>query len=263
MEKTNTRQKQSDTLFLKKLPVPAEKILMTKVNFEDTFDIYLFTEETGENFSRLSEFISFLKYNRVNLPYKFSYVSRGDNLIPELTLNQNILMDFSPDSLTASKEMQFQDFLKEAHNSSLEKLYHKVALPNELPLHADAQMRKVSALIKALVCEGQFIFLEEPERDLDSESAALFIETLKERVARSRQNVFIFSHDLNLWMPHVNYHVRREKDYSFSIQKIVRDWTWKKGRDDFYKKGVAGEENAGLNFRLPESLKKISEKKTA
>lgn len=235
---------------------------MTKVNFEDTFDIYLFTEETGENFSRLSEFISFLKFNRVNLPYKFSYVSRGDNLIPELTLNQNILMDFSPDSLTASKEMQFQDFLKEPSNTTLEGLYHKVALPNELPLHADAQMRKVSALIKALVCEGQFIFLEEPERDLDSETVALFIAALKEIITRTKQNVFIFSHDLNLWMPHVNYHVRREKDYSFSIQKIVRDWTWKKERDEFYKKTPASEETAGLNFRMP-AARKIPTKKTA
>ncbi len=236
---------------------------MSKVNFEDTFDIYLFTEETGENFSRLSEFIGFLKFNRVNLPYKFSYVSRGDNLIPDLTLIQNILMDWSPNSLTASKDMQFQDFLKEAHHSTLEHLYQKVVLPNELPLHANAQMRKVSALLKSLVCEGQFIFLEEPERDLDSETIALFIAALKETIGRHKQNVFIFSHDLNLWMPHVNYHVKRERDYSFSIQKIVRDWNWKNEREQFYKP-AAVEEKSGLKFQLPASYKKIgSEKKTA
>lgn len=236
---------------------------MTKVNFEDTFDIYLFTEETGENFSRLSEFISFLKFNRVNLPYKFSYVSRGDNLIPDLTLIQNILMDWSPNSLTASKDMQFQEFLKEPHNSTLEHLYQKVALPNELPLHADAQMRKVSALLKAVVCEGQFIFLEEPEKDLDQETVSIFIAALRESIGRHKQNVFIFSHDLNLWMPHVNYHVKREKDYSFSIQKIVRDWNWKKDRDQFYQPAAAAEES-GLKFHLPGPLKKkISEKKSA
>lgn len=236
---------------------------MVKVNFEDTFDIYLFTEETGENFSRLSEFISFLKFNKVNLPYKFSYVSRGDNLIPELTLNQNILMDFSPNSLTASKETQFQDFLKEPHNASLEKLYQKVCLPNELPPHADAQMKKVSSLLKALVCEGQFIFLEEPERDLDPETIAIFVSTLKEMIGRNKQNVFIFSQDLNLWLPHVNYHVKRERDYSFTIQKIAKDWAWKQSREEFYKKGNQ-EETSQLNFRLPKSLtKKTSEKKSA
>lgn len=235
---------------------------MAKANFDDTFQIYLFTEETGENFSRLSEFISFLKFNRVNLPYKFAYVSRGDNLIPELSLIDNILMDFSPDSLTASKQAQFQDFLKEPQNETLLKLYHKVALPNDLPQHADAQMKKVSALLKALINEGQFIFLEEPERDLDAETVALFIAALKDQIARNRQNVLLFSHDLNLWMPHVNYHVKREPDYSFSLQKIARDWTWKKEREDFYKQLPAQESN-DLKFSLPDSLKKISEKKTA
>jgi hypothetical protein len=232
---------------------------MTKANFEDTFEIYLFTEETGGNFSRLSEFISFLKFNRVNLPYKFSYVSRGDNLIPELTLNQNILMDFSPNSLTASKEMQFQDFLKEPHNTTLEKLYQKVALPNELPLHTDAQMKKVSSLLKALVCEGQFIFLEEPERDLDPETMGLFIAALKEKIRKNKQNVFIFSLNLNLWLPHVNYHVERERDYGFSILKNVRDWDWRKEREDFYRNSAAGAEaveGEGLIFNLRDTLKK-------
>lgn len=232
---------------------------MTKANFEDTFEIYLFTEETGGNFSRLSEFISFLKFNRVNLPYKFSYVSRGDNLIPELTLNQNILMDFSPNSLTASKEMQFQDFLKEPHNKTLEKLHQKVALPNDLPLHADAQMKKVGSLLKALVCEGQFIFLEEPERDLDSETMGLFIAALKERIRRNKQNVFIFSLNMNLWLPHVNYHVKRERDYGFSIQKNVRNWDWRKEREDFYRKNAASTdplEGEVLIFNLRDTLKK-------
>lgn len=237
---------------------------MAKANFEDTFDIYLFTEETGENFSRLSEFISFLKFNRVNLPYKFSYVSRGDNLIPDLTLNENILMDFSPNSLTASKEMQFQDFLKESHNDSLEKLYQKVVLPNELPANADTQMRKVGSLLKSLVCEGQFIFLEEPERDLDPETVAIFISALKEMISRNKQNVFIFSHDLNLWIPHVSFHVKREADFSFTIQKMARNGMWKQSRDEFYKKSEPQEASTHLKFHLPAAkTKKLADKKSA
>ena len=138
---------------------------MTKVNFEENFQIYLFTDSGPENnFSKLNEFLSFLKYSRGNLPFKFSYVSRGDGLIPELTLNENILMNFSPNSLTAGREFQFQEFLKEQPNQDLEKLYQKIGVPHELPEQCDAQMRKVSSLIKSLIFEGQFIFLEEPER---------------------------------------------------------------------------------------------------
>lgn len=236
--------------------------MMTKVNFEETFEIYLFTENGPENnFSKLNEFLSFLKFNKVNLPYKFSYVSRGDGLIPELTLNENILMDFSPNSLTAGREFQFQEFLKEQPNRDLEKLYQKIANPHELPTQADAQMRKVSSLIKSLIFEGQFIFLEEPEKDLNEECISLFINSLKDHIARNKQNVFIFSHHLNLWMPHVHQHVKREIDQSFSANKISKNWAWNKEKDLFYapiKHDVTIKEN--LLFKIP---KKNTGKKSA
>lgn len=235
---------------------------MTKVNFEETFEIYLFTENGAENnFSKLNEFLSFLKYSRANLPYKFSYVSRGDGLIPELTLNENILMNFSPDSLTAAREFQFQEFLKEQPNRDLEKLYQKIGVPDELPSRADAQMRKISSLIKSLIFEGQFIFLEEPEKDLDEECISLFISSLKDHIARNKQNVFIFSHQLNLWMPHIHQHVKREKDLSFSATKISKNWEWNKEKDLFY--ALAKKEdfkNKGLLFNIP---KKNTGKKSA
>jgi ABC-type lipoprotein export system ATPase subunit len=213
----------------------ADRDLMAKVNFEETFEIYLFTKQEKENnFSKLSEFLSFLKFNRLSLPYKFSYVSRGDGLIPELSLNENILMDFSPNSLTASKEFQFQEFLKEEGNRPLEDLYQKIFLPHELPRNSDAQMRKVSALIKSLIFEGQFIFLEEPEIDLDEESIALFIAALKDRIEKHKQNIFIFSHNVNLWGPHAHQLVRREKNFSFATENISKTYQWKKERDQFF-----------------------------
>jgi ABC-type multidrug transport system ATPase subunit len=166
--------------------------MMTKVNFEETFEIYLFTKKLeGENYSKLSEFLSFLKFNKVNMPYMFSYVAKsGEGLIPDMSLNENILMNFSPNSLTASKEIQFQDFLKENSNIHLDKLYRKILHPNDLPEHSDAQMKKLTSLIKSVIFEGQFIFLEEPEHDLDSDSIELFIHVLKEHMTRNKQNVF-------------------------------------------------------------------------
>lgn len=235
---------------------------MTKVNFEESFEIYLFTESGPENnFSKLNEFLSFLKYNRGNLPCKFSYVSRGDCLIPELTLNENILMDFSPNSLTAGREFQFQDFLKDQPNRDLEKLYQKIGVPHELPQHSDAQMRKLSSLIKSLISEGQFIFLEEPEKDLDEECISLFINCLKDHISRNKQNVFIFSHHLNLWMPHIQQRVKREKDFSFSTEKISKNWAWVKEKDRFYaplKNDFSPPQE--LFFQFP---KKIAGKKSA
>ncbi len=239
---------------------------MAKVNFEDSFKIYLFTGKLEENnFSKLSEFLSFLKFNKINLPYKFSYVSRNaEGLIPELSLNENILMDFSPDSLTASKEVQFQEFLNEDHNAHLKELYQKIVFHHEVPDNADAQMKKVSSLIKSLIFEGQFIFLEEPEIDLDPESTKLFISALKDLMIRNKQNVFIFSHKLDLWISHVDIHVKREQDFSFSTEEISKDILWKKEREIFYntqKTSAAKKED--LLFHISKSKKNAGKKSAA
>lgn len=209
--------------------------MMVKIDFEENFEIYLFTypDETM-SFSKLNEFLSFLKFHKVNTPYKFSFVSASAGLIPEMTLNQNILMDFSPDSLTESKEVQFQDFLTEQSNRSLEKLYHKISLPHKFPAQSDAQMKKISSLIKSLLSEGQFILLEEPEVDLEPETLELFISALKEHIKDRQMNVFIYSKNLSMWMPHCQKTVERSKDFSFVVSPIIRNYVWEEERKVFY-----------------------------
>lgn len=261
MENRDTEAFCSDLVSLKLHPPVVDTVLMTKVNFEETFEIYLFTDnELENNFSKLNEFLSFLKFNKVNLPYKFSYVGRGDSLIPEMTLNENIIMDFSPDSLTEAREFQFQEFLKQQPNRYLEKLYQKLAFLHESPNHSDAQMKRIALLIKSLIFEGQFIFLEEPEKDLDQECTDLFISALRDHISRSKQNVFIYSSQLDLWTPHVHQHVKREKDFSFSTEKVTRSWMWKKEREFFFKAMTKENSKNELLFNIP---KKFSGKKSA
>jgi ABC-type lipoprotein export system ATPase subunit len=197
-------------------------LMKNKINFEDFFEIYLFTDHKNEGpYSKLGEFISFLKYNKAMFPYKFSYVGQGDDLIPDLTLNENILMNFSPNSLTTDKENQFQDYLREQPNRYLEELYRKIISPGELTAHSDAQMKKLASLFKSLIYEGQFIFLEEPEKLLEREHLDLFTSALKEQIAREKINVFIFSNNQALWNKYVDKLVTRKKDYSFKVEKAV------------------------------------------
>lgn len=208
---------------------------MTKINFEDNFEIYLFTyPDEDTNSSKLNEFLSFLKFHKVSLPFKFSFVSQVASLIPEMTLNQNILIDFSPDSLTESKEFQFQDFLKDPKNKALEELYKKIELPHELPDQSNAQMKKVCSLIKSLLYEGQFLFLEAPEVNLGAQTLDLFINALKEHAKNRKMNIFIFSKNLPLWMPHSHNVVERMPDYSFKVSPIQDNYQWREERKKFY-----------------------------
>ena len=230
---------------------------MTKINFEDNFEIYLFTyEQVDLGPSKLNEFLSFLKFHKVALPFKFSFVSKEASLIPEMTLNQNILIDFSPNSLTESKEVQFQEFLKDPKNRALEELYHKIALPHEMPAQSDAQMKKVCSLIKSLLYEGQFVFFEEPEIDLDPETLKLFTAALREHAKYNQMNVFIYSKNLALWTPESHKIVERKKDFSFHVSAVSRNHKWSEERSDFFAEPTKVELYNGLSFIRPNSKKR-------
>jgi len=222
---------------------------MKKINFDEKFEIYLFTDpEENLGTSKLGEFISFLKFNKLNLPYKFTYVAAKASLIPEMTLNQNILIDFSPNSLTESKDIQFQDFLKSQPNRALEDLYQKLESPHELPSQTNAQMKKLCTLIKSLLYEGQFIFLEEPELDLDQEILELFKHALKEQSQNNQMNIFIYSQNRALWRNETHHTVERQEDYTFNVVTLNNRTEWKKERDLFYSKIVHKENESTLSL---------------
>lgn len=224
---------------------------MSKINFEDNFEIYLFNEQKNLlSSSKLNDFLAFLKFHKIGHPYKFSFVSEEASLIPEMTLNQNILIDFSPNSLTESKEVQFQDFLKLPENRALEVLYYTLELPHELPEQSNAQMKKVCSLIKSLLYEGEFIFLEAPETELSPEILVLFINALKERMTSRKINVLVSSKTPEVWLPHAHSSVERSPDFSFLITALKTPRVpWIEERASFYApKKVKNTHSGELKF---------------
>jgi len=232
-------------------------MMMSKIDFEENFEIYLFKYDTLDlGPSKLNEFLSFLKFHKVSLPFKFSFVSKEASLIPEMTLNENILIDFSPNSLTESKEVQFQEFLKDPKHRALEELYHTIALPHEMPGQSDAQMKKVCSLIKSLLYEGQFVFFEGPEIDLGPETLKLFTAALREHAKNRQMNIFIYSQDLPLWTPQAHKIVERKKDYSFHVTPVSRNFMWKEERAEFFAPIKETDDNNGLSFIRPNGKKR-------
>lgn len=195
--------------------------MIKKINFKESQEIYLFTSEAREySATMLSEFINFLKFNKSSMPYKFSFVGKDPLLMNELTLNQNIMIDFTADSLTENKEVQFEEFLGQKENNHLRELYLQIDTVAKLPLYVDAQINKIASLLSALLKEGEFIFLESPEENLDVKSLSIFIKALKTQIDIKQQNVFIFSKNIELWKHHSQKLVCRSQDFKFITTKI-------------------------------------------
>jgi ABC-type lipoprotein export system ATPase subunit len=232
------------------------------VSKEFNSNIYLFKKSTSGNQGlALNEFISFLKFQKVVMPYRFSFVPKENGLIKDLSLKENLLLDYAYDSLTEEKEVHFKNYLKVKKNVYLEELYNKIINIHERPENSSSEESKIIHLIKSLINDKDFIFLEEPEENLSERSLSTFIKALEIEIKTSNINVFIRTKDENKFLGIISKIVTRSEDYSFKISEKVDTQSFKKERDEFYK--VNEKESANFNtlkFHIP---KKVSKKPAA
>ena len=202
---------------------------MDKFVHDKNYAKFLFLKDPNcEHSSYLSEFISFIKSQKIMSPFVFSYVGDETNLLPALTLNENILMNFSPRSLTTEKDNQFEEFLSHKENYYIKKLYDKLGEREVLASVASPEMKKLTSLIKALTTESEYIFLENPEKDLSENIRILFSKALDIHLEQYEINAFIYSSNQEMWKSHCSHSVYRNKYFQFQIESITVDKVKKK-----------------------------------
>lgn len=202
---------------------------MNKFEHDKNYAKFLFRKDPNcDHSSYLSEFMAFIKSQKITSPFTFAYVGDETNLMPNLTLNENILMNFSPRSLTTEKENQFEEYLNLKQNYYIKKLYNKL-IDKDLIVHAaNPEMKKIASLIKALITDSEYIFLENPEKDLSENIRILFTKALNTHLELNEINAFIYSSNEELWKPHCSHSVARNKYFQFHIESITVDKTTKK-----------------------------------
>lgn len=231
---------------------------MEKYQFDRNSDIFLFSQSEKNDVisSSLNEFLAFLKFNRVSIPYKFTFVSAKDSLIPDLTLKQNLLLDYTIASLTEEKEVHFKNFLKNKANVYLEALYGMIININDVPANATAEEIKIICLMKAIITEAPFIFLESPEKDLTFEAFKLFQKALQYQLKNQIQAVFITTSNESIWNHLITKKVNRGRNHAFVItdnsyrQKLALE------KVEFYQEPQEEAKLQELKFHIPKNIKK-------
>ena len=195
---------------------------MNAATFEKNYATFLFTKDPEHyRSSWLSEFIAFIKAQHITLPFTFSYVGDETNLVPNLTLLENILMDFSPHSLTNEKLNQFEEFLNQKHNIYVKKLYDKLTERDTPAVLATFEMKKLASLIKALISDSEYLFLENPEKHLNENIRILFHKALEVNLEFKQINAFIYADNPEIWKEWCSFTVSRNKHFQFHIESII------------------------------------------
>ena len=119
---------------------------------------------------------------------KIGFIFQSFNLIPVLSVEENIKMPALLDHRTVDEEY-FNDLVKTL--GLKERLNH---LPSEL---SGGQQQRV-AIARALINKPSIVLADEPTGNLDSENAKEIIEMIKYSVKKYNQTAIVITHDLNI-----------------------------------------------------------------
>ncbi|MCO4792620.1 MAG: ATP-binding protein [Bacteriovoracaceae bacterium] len=196
---------------------------MDKKNQLITSDILLFkNEENRYGHSQLKNFLSFLSSNGIRRPYKFAYIESEGPLIPKLSLRENIHLDSVQMSLSNTKEMELQNLLKKIGNEYLLELFTKINDLESKSSQVNDQTRKVAALIKGLIQEADYLFLERPEKHLSDDNLKLFVKALNYQSQTNGQVIFISSPSLLFWQGKVTKIITRGAKKEFLVTPVIK-----------------------------------------
>jgi hypothetical protein len=171
-------------------------------------EIIFFDSSEQRSHATLKRFLTYLKVKKVPGPIRFAFIDEKGPLIPNLSLRDNISLDSIPSTVSSDKEFTLEDYLDRRGNDALTKLYNNIKLVEDFPGQVDSQTLKIAALIKGLLQDGQYLFLENPERFLDQENLKLFINALLHQLSEKRQTLLIKSTSPSIWSPYITQWVK-------------------------------------------------------
>lgn len=196
---------------------------MDRKNQLNRSDIVLFkNEENRYGHSQLKNFLSFLSSNGVKRPYKFAYIECEGPLIANMSLRENIHLDSVPLSLSNTKEMELKNLLDKIGNEDLLSLFDVINDLEKKVSDVSNQVRKVAALIKGLIQEADFLFLEMPEKHLSDEHLRMFVNALNHQVQHNGQIVFISSPAVLFWQGKVSKIISRGPKKEFLVTPVIK-----------------------------------------
>lgn len=143
---------------------------------------------------QLKYFLNFVKFLDLKRWTDFAYVPEESDLLPNLTLKENLFLEAIPPSLSLSKEFQLREFLQKTGNEYLLQIFKMISHPDYYPSQVDLHEKKLICLLRALLKESEFLFLEEPSLHLKENAEEIsLIKLALSHESKKRNRVVIIS----------------------------------------------------------------------
>jgi ABC-type lipoprotein export system ATPase subunit len=187
------------------------------------FVLFVPEEQQHQGQSHLKTFINALNFYKMKKPFKFSYISESGQLIPDLSLRENILLDCVDHSLQSNIKIKWNDVLTNHSNKEMINLMNHINDLDSNPNFAHQRCLKLAAIVKALLNKTDYIFLESPEKYLNALQLDNLVQALKFHSLNNESIIIIYSQRPSLWQnfTNKNLHFKANKKFEVSLQNII------------------------------------------
>lgn len=186
-------------------------------------DIVLFSDsKAADQHCQLKNFLYFLNSIGAKRPVKFNFIETNAHLdkLEVTKLPQDFLTLGLENGPWEAVEDVYKNKIQYHPNLAIQKYLQSLGHWG-VPLgQMSANERKLLVLVRALLQERTYLFLESPEMHLNSNDQAFFYQALAHHKQLKKQVVFIHSKDDQLWSPLANKKVWRASNQEFQIEEL-------------------------------------------
>jgi len=186
--------------------------------------IYLFdgiSNNTNPSNS-LKEFIYYLKYSGKRGMINFAFSSSSENIHLHLSIKDNYILDSVPTSLIIDKEDNFSQRVEGLQNQYLKELVHATHDIERVVSQLDSSTRKLVSIVKALLSDSEFIFLDKPDCEQPIHIVNLIKKAILFEVENYGRKTFLISQKREVWLDISTDIISRNESSEFikSINKL-------------------------------------------
>jgi ABC-type branched-subunit amino acid transport system ATPase component len=165
-------------------------------------EIFLFddTHKSHRFNNSLKEFIYYLRFNNIKGVIDFTYASHSDSIHPQLSIKDNFLLDSIPTSLIKKKEDNLQHNIEMLNNDTLVELIEFLNPLDRISHELTNEEVKIASIVKALMAQTKYIFLERPDKDLSLDMLNKVKECLRCEVEENNRIVFLKADNNDSWL---------------------------------------------------------------
>ncbi|MCO4755836.1 MAG: hypothetical protein KC478_15250, partial [Bacteriovoracaceae bacterium] len=195
---------------------------MTELKILHSPEIYLFETKQVNPFSTnvLKDFIYYLKYTGKKGLINFSFSGNLESAHSNLSIKENYILDAVPTSLIKDKEDNFQMTSDNLENIHLKELIKATDCINRLVKDLSCVEKKLVGIVKALLSESEYVFMDAPDKYIDNELLSTVKAALEYESTHNQRTVLISPYKKEKWLDVATHWVIKDSDNKYIKQRM-------------------------------------------